>query len=367
MPWVVLLATALIAIPFIPFEPHPWNLAVRGNPKSAEMERLNSELGSSFTPLAMISRGATRDEALARDRKATRALQNVALRAGISYIESPTRWLPAPEDQLANIAFIRANRELFSSARFSRDFDEIVSGLDHPDPYLTDDYLPLVARFLQNDPQQVTLEKLRSWGLGPQIDGHLLELGDEHIVISRIFMRRFPWAEGAVDSFLEMVDRLSADELADVRIVGDALRSSGHARTLRRDAFLATALALTLVIGVLLVQFRDIASAGLALLPLVCGLSAVLAAMALMGIELNMLTLAAAPIIVGIGVDDGIHMVDCYRTGRLPARLAALDTPCPPAQGLRGASTQAGTPALWRFTSRGSSYGPPSSPTEPRP
>ena len=37
--------------------------------------------------------------------------------------------------------------------------------------------------------------------------------------------------------------------------------------------------------------------------------------MGLLGIELNILTLAIAPLLIGLGVDDGIHMVDRLARG----------------------------------------------------
>ena len=59
----------------------------------------------------------------------------------------------------------------------------------------------------------------------------------------------------------------------------------------------------------------------LCLLPLACGLSAALLLMAVLRIELNMLTLAVAPILVGIGVDDGIHMVGRLHRGEEPGKV----------------------------------------------
>jgi predicted RND superfamily exporter protein len=314
-PWIVLIAASLFAARSIPFEPHPWKLALRGNPKSAELERLNNELGSAFTPLLMVSQGRTVDEAIARDRQATHMLQRVALKAGVTSIESPSRWLPARENQVANIEFIRDNRELFSAARFRRDFQDVVSMMDAPDPYLTEEYLPLVTRFLRPDQREFNLDDLRGLGLDSEIDRHLVSQGGQHLAISYIYLRKFPWAEGSVSRFLEVFDAAGRSDLTGVQILGEALRSASHASILRRDALLATLLALALVAAVLWVAFRDFAAAALCLLPLACGVSAALLVMAVFNVELNMLTLAIAPLLVGIGVDDGIHMVERLQTG----------------------------------------------------
>jgi predicted exporter len=319
--WVVLLIAAVMAFPAIPFEPHPWKLALRGNPKSAELERLNRELGSAFTPILIVSQGATRDEAIARDREAARLLSRIALQARIASVESLSGWLPASEDQLANIRFIRENRELFDPARFRSDFEDVVSRLEEPDPYLTEEYLPLITRSLGTDKQAFTLDDLRRFGLDAQIDRHLLERPREHLAISFIYLRQFPWAEGSVSRFLDVFDRAGGNDLAGVRVMGEALRSASHGEVLRRDALLATSLALMLVAGILWVQFRRLLESVLCLLPLACGIGAALLVMAVLRIELNMLTLAVAPILVGIGVDDGIHMVGRLHGGEPPQKV----------------------------------------------
>jgi predicted RND superfamily exporter protein len=51
------------------------------------------------------------------------------------------------------------------------------------------------------------------------------------------------------------------------------------------------------------------------LAPVVCGLGAALLIMRLFGIPLTLLTIALAPILVGIGVDDGVHVVDRLARG----------------------------------------------------
>jgi len=308
-PWMALVVASLATLPRLRFEPHPWKLAVRGNPESARLDRLSREAGSAFTPLFILSTGATADEALGRDREAVGRLRAVAFRAGVATIQSLARWLPAPEDQRANLQLIRANRELFSPARFTRDFEAAVARLERPDPYLTRDYLPLVTRALDPALEELTLSDLEELGLGKEVDRHLVRNGEEYVAISYVFLRRFPWAEGAVSTFVDVARRVGLDDLPGVTLAGDALRSADHARVIRRAVVVATLIALGLVAIILQLRFRRVALVGLCLAPLVCGLSAAVLLMHWLGVELNLLSIAIAPIIVGIGVDDGIHVV----------------------------------------------------------
>ena len=78
---------------------------------------------------------------------------------------------------------------------------------------------------------------------------------------------------------------------------------------------LATILSLLLVLGILAVEFRRVYHVALCLLPAICGIGSAFIVMGLLQIELNLLTLAIAPIILGIGIDDGIHIVQRLRRG----------------------------------------------------
>jgi predicted exporter len=313
--WVALVAGSLVSARFIPFEPHPWKLALRGNPKSAETARLSEEMGISFTPLLMVSRGGTLGEALARDREATRILRRVAIQAGVASLSSLSGWLPTEKDQRTNLAFVREHTELFSPARFRRDFQDVVARMERPDPYLLEEYLPTVERFLEPDPRRVTPEALRELGLGAELDRHLYGSGGEYAAISYVYLTRFPWAEGAVERFLERFEGAGGGDLAGVRVLGDALRSASHARILRRDAAVATLLVALLISLILWIEFRDPVAMGICLLPLLCGVSAAALTMAALSIELNMLTLTIAPLLIGLGVDDGIHIVERLHAG----------------------------------------------------
>jgi predicted RND superfamily exporter protein len=81
----------------------------------------------------------------------------------------------------------------------------------------------------------------------------------------------------------------------------------------KRDFTLLAPLALVLVIILLIVHFRSLRWAGMALCPLLAGVAYMLGASALLGLDLNPANAVAIPLILGIGIDDGIHIVHRYR------------------------------------------------------
>lgn len=307
-PWLLLVIATIPAMFFINFEPHPWSLAVRGNPKSAELDRLSREIGTSFSPLLLVSRGSTREQAIDRDRRAVNLLRPGAMRSEIVTIESISSWLPSKEQQQTNIDYLRGSADLFSSRRFVRDYDALV--LEYPDRAgrLTPEYRDLIATYL--DP---VVSPLEVDDLPPQLDRHVLELNDEYVAVSYLYLKRFPWATGALDRLRDTLRLLRFDELLGTRLEGEALNSGAHSEALTVDLARAMAVVSVLVILILWLQFGSLAPVGLCLLPSICGACAALVAMSLFRIELNMLTLSIAPLLIGIGIDDGIHIVERLR------------------------------------------------------
>lgn len=92
---------------------------------------------------------------------------------------------------------------------------------------------------------------------------------------------------------------------------------------LRGYAFAAIFAAIAIV-ALLLLDFRSLADTLCAVLPVAVGLVLLLGAMAALGVALNFANTIVMPLIIGLGVDAGVHAVHRWRTqpGDAPAGLA---------------------------------------------
>jgi len=77
-----------------------------------------------------------------------------------------------------------------------------------------------------------------------------------------------------------------------------------------RAAVIAGAL---LVVIILFIDFRSLRDALLALLPLTMGAIWMMAAMRLLGLSFNFANLVAIPLIIGVGIDNGVHIIQRVR------------------------------------------------------
>ncbi len=83
-------------------------------------------------------------------------------------------------------------------------------------------------------------------------------------------------------------------------------------RLIGRDGLIATLLTVIIVILLLWVDFRSLRFALLGVTPLITGGIWMLGIMKTFGLKLDMINVMAIPMIVGIGIDDGVHVLHRY-------------------------------------------------------
>jgi predicted RND superfamily exporter protein len=105
-------------------------------------------------------------------------------------------------------------------------------------------------------------------------------------------------------------------ELSGVNVVSEFLRT-----TVKRDAIIAGIVGFVLVAILLWIDFRNLRDAILSLVPLCIGLVWMLGGMVLMGLPMNFFNIFVSTMIIGIGVDYGIHMMHRYRESHEQPRL----------------------------------------------
>lgn len=84
-------------------------------------------------------------------------------------------------------------------------------------------------------------------------------------------------------------------------------------KLMRRDARHAVGLVLGAVFVLLLLAYRSVRSALIVMVPVLVGMSWMLGIMAFFGIRLNVVNMVVLPTVLGIGVDNGLHIFHRFR------------------------------------------------------
>ena len=124
-----------------------------------------------------------------------------------------------------------------------------------------------------------------------------------------------PLADRATRDAVIAAIRGAIGDLEGATLTGLTVIGHDTERTIRRDLGKLLTVAMTVVAVWLVVYFRSVGAAILALAPAIFGIVMLLAFMRLSGVQLNSVNLIALPLLVGIGVDDGIFLVSIARRG----------------------------------------------------
>ncbi|MFB0517396.1 MAG: MMPL family transporter [Candidatus Neomarinimicrobiota bacterium] len=148
-------------------------------------------------------------------------------------------------------------------------------------------------------------ETLTIESLPPVIHDQYVGKSGKHFLIY-VFARENIWNRQNMERLNDEMQKVSP-RATGMPIVYHALLGAMFA-----DGKLAVQIALVLIFLLLLADFRNVWKALLAIIPLIFGVLLMLGVMHLSGIMLSLVGIYAVPIIIGIGIDDGVHIIHRY-------------------------------------------------------
>ena len=110
-----------------------------------------------------------------------------------------------------------------------------------------------------------------------------------------------------LDGYVAAARRVSEE------ITGFPIVFHGHSKRITEGFYLAVAVGLTLVLVILMIDYRNLRDPLLSSLPLAMGIVWMLGAMKLLGMSFNFANLVAIPLIIGVGIDNGVHVIHRVR------------------------------------------------------
>jgi len=168
----------------------------------------------------------------------------------------------------------------------------------------------LHALALVADPEPPTLDDLP-----PSLVERFVGSSGRHLL--KIYGRGDIWNFAALERFVQEVRSV------DPRATGNPLQAYEASREMKRSYEQAAIYALVVILGVLWLDFRHVGHALLAVLPLGLGMLLMLGLMGLVGLDLNPANLIGIPLIFGIAVDYGVHVMHDALERPGPYRMSA--------------------------------------------
>ncbi len=129
------------------------------------------------------------------------------------------------------------------------------------------------------------------------------------------------WEPGPAEDFADAVRSV------DARASGQAINMHVHTQMVQQDFRQAALLAGVLVFLVLLFDFRSVKDAALAMVPVVLGWGLMVGCMVVFDVALNLANIVVLPLLLGIGIDAGVHIMHRCRQSAASSSEACASLP----------------------------------------
>ncbi len=306
--WIALTVAALVVAPRVRLDDDVRNLRSPANEGVRIQEEVAQAFGFSFSTMIVRVRGADERELVARVQAVTDGLHPLIERGVLSSYESVVNLLPPLAAQERALAWLDEHAELTDPVAVRATLaqaleaqglvpDAFAAGLDTLATTLRPAG-PLTLDAWKGTPVEEMLER------AIRVD----EGGVETIV--NIFPPPGMWRRTAPPELVALVAAVPGATLTGTNVVAERLR-----QTVWVDAALAGGIGLVVVFLMLLWELKSVAGALFCLVPVASGVIWTAGVMAVLEFPLNLLNIFVVTMVIGVGVDYGIHMLHRLREG----------------------------------------------------
>ncbi len=313
---------SLFAIPRIRFDDNLKNLRAKGN-KGIEVQSLVAErFGGGFDYLMVINRAEDLDTLLGACRSLDRKLDGLVDDGVLAAYDSVVRYLPPISLQEKSLDWLRAERRggLDPVEVRTRVEEELAKG-----GFRVEKFRPAIARVvaLLSVDEPLTPQILARHKLGFVIDRYIRKTGSGVKAVTYVYPRAGTFKRHVPPALLDLARNSGGHiQLTGVTVISQALREA-----VRQQAIFALILGVVLVLTLLAVFLRSLAESLFVMVPLAAGILWMCGLISLLDMSFNFFNVFVATMILGIGVDYGIHATRRYlEDGKMDFDGAFLQT-----------------------------------------
>ncbi len=285
------------------------NIRPKHNEALILQERIAEKFGLSYYHFVVIAERKTVEEALVANEEIAALLRSWNGKEGITGFDSLEILLPSQVAQKERLAYVKSKQNLeLNGDRIARTFRKALreNGF-RLSAY--DEYLKKFRKFLSPS-QLITWEEVKKSSLG-RILGRYLKMDEKGVrVATYVYEDQKAWKEGPPPELLAKLGSVDSVKFSGVNILARELKTRVY-----QDSKLAALLAFLGVVLLLYLDFRSLRSCFLALIPLGFGILWMFGLMDAFGMKLNLMNIFAVIMILGIGVDYGVHVLHRYYEG----------------------------------------------------
>lgn len=291
------------------FEESMTTMRPQGNRGLEGAEEVAAHFGSGFDFTMLVLEAPSSEEALAFTARAAQGAEELVTAGELQGFRAVTSVIPPPERQRRSLDWLAEQRsrgvtgESVAATFRQTALEEGVRA------EAFEEGLDLLAQALDRD-RPITVEEIGESAQGQRLLGqYMRRTEDGWKSIVRVFPPDNRWRREAPPSVVALAEELGpAAAVAGTNVVNQRVR-----QLVLRDAYIAGGAGFVLVAFLIFLDFRRVGFTVLSLTPLAVGILWMLGIMAAVGLDANFMNIFVSTMIIGIGVDYGLHMIHRYR------------------------------------------------------
>jgi hypothetical protein len=306
--WAAITLAAVVLSPKLRLDDDVRNLRSPSNEGVRIQEEIAEAFGFSFNSMIIRVHGATEQEALAKVQTLAEGLGPLVKSGVVSSYESVANLLPPAASQERALAWLRDHAELSEPSRVQATLVQaleaqgLVSGAFAPGL----DALSVTLR--PSGP--LTLDAWEGTPVEEVIERSIRVDDDGVETIINVLPPPGMWRRTAPPELVTLVASVPGAALTGTNVVSERLR-----QTVWVDAAVAASVGLVIVFLMLTWELKSFGLALLCLVPVASGVIWTVGVMVLVDFPLNLLNIFVVTMVIGIGVDYGIHMLHRLQEG----------------------------------------------------
>jgi uncharacterized protein len=277
-------------------------------------DKITDWLGGSTAAILLVTKGETEASAMETSAAIYSSLAELKESGKIAGIKSVSRYFPIPSLQKKNMGFIRQHADIFDIKRIKKTFNQALTenGFEIHDMY--DQYFKsLSSAFLEN--KLLLPTSIKDKELDRLLHIFVIRKGDAYETVTYISPNTDLWSRSDTSQFKEMIIRKleeSGVKRSRYVLTGPNLLSGDLKGLIIKNLKSSLWIASLCIIAVLIIYYRNLKLMLLSITPVLIGLISLIGIMPVLGLDFNFINLIVIPMIVGIGIDDGVHFTNTY-------------------------------------------------------
>lgn len=319
-PRIVLLVTAVIIVlsivsgTRITFDDNLKNFRPVDSNVLRLQDKITDWLGGSTAAILLVTEEDTEANSMETSAAIYSSLAELKKSGMIAGIRSVSRYFPPPSQQKNNMEFIRQHADFFDIKRIKKTFNQALTENGFEIRDLFDEYFERLSMALLED-KLLMPASVQDKELDRLLKIFVIPKGNAYKTVTYISPNTDLWSRSDTSRYREMIIRKleeSGVKRSRYLLTGPNLLTGDLKGLIIKNLKSSLWLASLCIISVLLIYYRSLKLVLFSITPVLIGLASLAGIMPVLGLDFNFINLIVIPMIVGIGIDDGVHFTNTY-------------------------------------------------------